>query len=63
MEYFVLGDYSKQKQWWNDIRKSSDSKAVIFKYMNNGIELIKERGEKIVNRKLNDTMILTSSNL
>ncbi|MDD6216208.1 MAG: hypothetical protein PUB28_05550 [Roseburia sp.] len=63
MEYFVLGDYSKQKQWWNDIKKSSDSKAVIFKYMNNRIELIKERGEKIVNRKLNDTMILTSSNL
>ena len=50
MEYFCFEDYSKDRKWWTDLEKSNDKKKVILEYMNSRINLITERGKKVVNR-------------
>lgn len=49
--YFIFSNYSEKIKWWNKLKKCSDPKKVVLEYMNSRIYLIKERGEKIVNRK------------
>ena len=50
IEYFCFEDYSKDREWWSDLKKSNDKKKVILEYMNSRINLITERGKKVVNR-------------
>lgn len=50
IEYFCFEDYSKDREWWTDLKKSNDKKKVILEYMNSRINLITERGKKVVSR-------------
>lgn len=51
IKYFCFEDYSKDRKWWTDYKKSNDKKKIILEYMNSRINLITERGKKIVKKK------------
>lgn len=57
IEYFYFEEYSKDRKWWDDLKKSSDKKKVILEYMNSRINLITERGKKVVNRSSKSSKI------
>lgn len=51
-KYFIYDSYYKEKkQWWKDFQNSNDKKKVILEYMDSRVNLIKQRGKSLVNRK------------
>lgn len=40
-----------KKQWWKDFQNSNDKKKIILEYMDSRVNLIKQRGKSLVNRK------------
>ena len=52
VKYFIYGSYCEEKKrWWKDFQCGNDKKKVILEYMDSRVNLIKQRGESLVDRK------------